>query len=383
VPPGRQPPPGHPDCIPIGVRGGFDLLPGRNTWSKKASTDLFLHLVTFDGPPDALRRRVQLVEEEGVRWDPPPPDTGPDLDSVENTSGDVDTTSSSNTARTPVMVSVPDIHMDHFQAEAPFLDLASAMDAAQPFDFDMNLNLEEEFAMDANVALNIDLTTDFLPDMGTDIDFTLMAGLFDDMTWDIGSSLGGGTPPGLVLGSESDTPSTDSGAGADSPPDFEGGDDDDASLEETHYSPIDTQASSVPLIPFLPSVLPAPSTFTAPSIPAVPSTETLADQLRTTRGSRDRFFGLINSSARDLGRSPAVPSRELTDYLLQSYFNYFEDHPSGSWIHAASFDPDVAITELLAAVISSGASFNNLPSVWQLGLGIQEIVRQRLEDIVR
>ena len=257
----------------------------------------------------------------------------------------------------------------------------------------MNLNLEEEFAMDANVALNIDLTTDFLPDMGTDIDFApdmgtdidfaLMAGLFDDMTWDIGSSLGGGTPPGLVLGSESDTPSTDSGAGADSPPDFEGGDDDNASLGETHYPPIDTQASSVPLIPFLPSVLPTPSTFTAPSIPAVPSTETLADQLRTTRGSRDRLFDLINSSARDVGRSPAVPSRELTDYLLQSYFNYFEDHPSGSWIHAASFDPDVAITELLAAVISSGASFNNLPSVWQLGLGIQEIVRQRLEDIVR
>ncbi|KAJ3510080.1 hypothetical protein NM208_g15582 [Fusarium decemcellulare] len=46
-----------------------------------------------------------------------------------------------------------------------------------------------------------------------------------------------------------------------------------------------------------------------------------------------------------------------------------------AFIHKPSFDPSVASSELLSAIISSGASHISTPAVWQFGLALDEVVR--------
>jgi hypothetical protein len=106
-----------------------------------------------------------------------------------------------------------------------------------------------------------------------------------------------------------------------------------------------------------------------------------ARNLRMSTATRDRLFTIVLAENKNPSKVPSFPSLDLLNYLLQAYF-VREQYQMDSYIHAASFRPDEALSELLAAVIATGSLFISLPTVWQFGLALQEIVRQRLETIV-
>ncbi|KAI1335318.1 hypothetical protein F5Y15DRAFT_251127 [Xylariaceae sp. FL0016] len=89
---------------------------------------------------------------------------------------------------------------------------------------------------------------------------------------------------------------------------------------------------------------------------------------------RDRLFALVLAQNKDPLKIPSFPSLELLNYLLQTHFVQ-DEYQSDNWIHSPSFNPSKAMPELLAAVISSGATFIAVPAIWQFGLALQEVVR--------
>ncbi|KAK8008475.1 hypothetical protein PG991_011026 [Apiospora marii] len=88
---------------------------------------------------------------------------------------------------------------------------------------------------------------------------------------------------------------------------------------------------------------------------------------------RDRLFAIVLAQR----KVPSFPSLELLNYLLQTHFVH-DEYETDTWIHAASFDPSTAMPELLAMLVSSGAGFIAVPSIWQFGLALQEVVRTSL-----
>jgi hypothetical protein len=98
--------------------------------------------------------------------------------------------------------------------------------------------------------------------------------------------------------------------------------------------------------------------------------------------TRDKLFAMILSEHKDLARVPAFPSLDLLNYLLQADLTRGE-HMCDDVFHAPTFNPEDTLTELLASVIASGATFISVPAIWQFGYAMQEIVRQRMERLVR
>lgn len=100
-------------------------------------------------------------------------------------------------------------------------------------------------------------------------------------------------------------------------------------------------------------------------------------KLKMSQESRDRIFALVITQQKDAKKVKSFPSLDLLNYLMQAHFIQ-EDQLPDSWIHAGSFDPSKVIPELLAAIISSGATFISMKSIWQFGLTLQEVVRTGL-----
>ncbi|KAH8882719.1 hypothetical protein GQ53DRAFT_831353 [Thozetella sp. PMI_491] len=103
-------------------------------------------------------------------------------------------------------------------------------------------------------------------------------------------------------------------------------------------------------------------------------------RLKIVPATRDRLFALVLLTKKDALSRASFPSLDLLNYLLQAYFVH-DDYQCDSWLHAPTFNPDGVRPELLASVISHGASFISVPAIWQFGLAMQEIVRNRLQDV--
>lgn len=103
--------------------------------------------------------------------------------------------------------------------------------------------------------------------------------------------------------------------------------------------------------------------------------------LRMSPATRDRLFAMVLSVQKDPTRLPSFPSLELLNYLMQAHFMHDEYQPDAC-IHAATFDPDKAVPELLAAVIANGSMLVAMPPIGQFGLALQEVVRQRMSVVV-
>lgn len=89
---------------------------------------------------------------------------------------------------------------------------------------------------------------------------------------------------------------------------------------------------------------------------------------------RDRLFAMVLAHNPSPQRVPSFPSLELLNYLLQAHFAQ-DERKCDALIHKASFDPATTIPELLAAVISSGATYISVPAIWQFGLALDEVTR--------
>ncbi|ROV98057.1 hypothetical protein VMCG_07036 [Cytospora schulzeri] len=93
---------------------------------------------------------------------------------------------------------------------------------------------------------------------------------------------------------------------------------------------------------------------------------------------RDRVLSMAMAQNKDSMRVPTFPTLELLNYLLQAHFAH-DHYQLESWIHAPSFDPETAMPELLAAVISNGATSISIPAMWKFGLALQEVARRGFE----
>lgn len=104
-------------------------------------------------------------------------------------------------------------------------------------------------------------------------------------------------------------------------------------------------------------------------------------QWKMSTTDRDGLFAIVLAQHKDPSKVPSFPSLDLLNYLLQTHFAQ-DDYQTDSWIHAASFDPGKSRPELLAALIARGALFIAVPSIWQFGLALQEVVRVSLSVLV-
>lgn len=97
---------------------------------------------------------------------------------------------------------------------------------------------------------------------------------------------------------------------------------------------------------------------------------------------RDWIFSLVLAQNKDVRKVPSFPTLELLNFLMHAHFLQ-DEQQMNSWIHSASLDLETAMPELLAAIISNGATFISVPAVWRFGLALHEIVRLALTDEVR
>ncbi|KAK7999805.1 hypothetical protein PG990_012405 [Apiospora arundinis] len=100
-------------------------------------------------------------------------------------------------------------------------------------------------------------------------------------------------------------------------------------------------------------------------------------RLKMGLGERDRLFAIVLAQHKSPGKVPSFPSLDLLNYLLQTHFVH-DEYETDNWIHSASLDPSTAMPELLAILVASGAGFIAVPSIWQFGLALQEVVRSSL-----
>ncbi|KAI8161302.1 hypothetical protein K4K49_000467 [Colletotrichum sp. SAR 10_70] len=106
-------------------------------------------------------------------------------------------------------------------------------------------------------------------------------------------------------------------------------------------------------------------------------------KLKMTASARDSLLALVVASTVQKGarqRTPSFPTLDLLNYLVQAHFIH-DEHQSDSWIHIATFDATAAIPELLAGILSSGATYISIPAVWQFGYSLHEVLRLALADL--
>ncbi|TDZ29482.1 Nicotinate catabolism cluster-specific transcription factor [Colletotrichum spinosum] len=106
-------------------------------------------------------------------------------------------------------------------------------------------------------------------------------------------------------------------------------------------------------------------------------------KLKMTSSARDSLLGLVVASTVQKGgriRSPSFPTLDLLNYLVQAHFIH-DEHQSDSWIHLATFDATATMPELLAGILSSGATYISIPAVWQFGYSLHEVLRLALSEL--
>lgn len=93
--------------------------------------------------------------------------------------------------------------------------------------------------------------------------------------------------------------------------------------------------------------------------------------------ARDRVLAVILTTCEFHNRLQAVssfPSAELLDNLVNVYFHHQRQIPD-AWVHPATFHPNTAAPDLLAAVVAAGAVLTPVRTIRKLGFALQEAVR--------
>jgi hypothetical protein len=97
--------------------------------------------------------------------------------------------------------------------------------------------------------------------------------------------------------------------------------------------------------------------------------------------ARDGVYALVLTILGSMRNIRSFPTAESLDKLMQMFF-IKERLQTDTWIHAASFRPTKARSELLAAIIAQGSTFIASPEVSKMGLALQEVVRSSLTTLV-
>jgi hypothetical protein len=97
---------------------------------------------------------------------------------------------------------------------------------------------------------------------------------------------------------------------------------------------------------------------------------------------RDHMISLLFTLRKVPTQSPYFPSLSLLNNIIQVYFAQ-ESFRVDQLIHTATFSPLNALPQLLLAVVSAGSALISIPTVWKMGLALQEVVRHTVAEYVR
>jgi hypothetical protein len=120
-----------------------------------------------------------------------------------------------------------------------------------------------------------------------------------------------------------------------------------------------------------------------PSSTASFSVDRLTQNAHLDASLRDGMFALVLKMTMNMSTKSvsAFPSLDILNYILHIFFvrqNYQVDH----WIHAPTFSVAKVCPHLVMALISAGSTFISVPSVWKMGLALQEVVRLAVAELV-
>lgn len=96
---------------------------------------------------------------------------------------------------------------------------------------------------------------------------------------------------------------------------------------------------------------------------------------------RDQMLGLLFSLPRPPKKVVSFPSLSLLNTIIQIYFVQ-ESYKIDCLIHPASVVPTRTIPQLYLAIIAQGSTLISTPSVWKMGLALQEVARNTVVELV-
>ncbi|KAF8865705.1 hypothetical protein BDZ45DRAFT_684227 [Acephala macrosclerotiorum] len=89
---------------------------------------------------------------------------------------------------------------------------------------------------------------------------------------------------------------------------------------------------------------------------------------------RDQMLSLLLTLRQSHDQTPHFPSLSLLNSIIQVFFVQ-ESFGVDSLIHTGSFDSAKVLPHLLIAIVSAGSTLISYPSIWKMGLSLQEVVR--------
>ncbi|TVY13643.1 Regulatory protein ADR1 [Lachnellula arida] len=95
---------------------------------------------------------------------------------------------------------------------------------------------------------------------------------------------------------------------------------------------------------------------------------------------RDQMLGLLFSLPRPPKKVVSFPSLSLLNTIIQIYFVQ-ESYKIDCVIHPASVVPTRTIPQLYLAIIAQGSTLISTPSVWKMGLALQEVARNTVVEL--
>lgn len=97
--------------------------------------------------------------------------------------------------------------------------------------------------------------------------------------------------------------------------------------------------------------------------------------------TRDKILSLLLSMRRDINQVRTFPSLDLINNIIRIFFTQ-ELLRTHCLIHTGTFYSSKSLPQLLLAIIALGASYISVPSIWKMGVALQEVVRHTVSDLV-
>ncbi|TVY22579.1 hypothetical protein LHYA1_G008339 [Lachnellula hyalina] len=120
-----------------------------------------------------------------------------------------------------------------------------------------------------------------------------------------------------------------------------------------------------------------------PSILSAPSPDASLDDFAScciNSKIRDQMLGLLFSLPRPPKKVVSFPSLSLLNTIIQIYFLQ-ESYKIDCLIHPASVVPIRTIPQLYFAMIAQGSTLISTPSIWKMGLALQEVARNTVVEL--
>ncbi|CAI4212671.1 unnamed protein product [Parascedosporium putredinis] len=124
---------------------------------------------------------------------------------------------------------------------------------------------------------------------------------------------------------------------------------------------------------------PAPESF---NVPQFEPDQSLADK-KIPVTARDEILSMVLSNCRPEKKrlvTKAFPAPALLDTLIRAFFSYHR-YEVDSFVHEASFNVSQQRPELLAAIISSGATLTDSKLLHTVGFAMEETLRSSLRQV--